>query len=343
MNRTIAVIHNAVHDSSLPDEQDVITQVREVSHALAELGYTPRAVPCGLDLEGLKKELSCIRPRAVFNLVESLDGYGRLIHLVPALLEALGIPFTGCPAEAVYMTSHKVMAKERMRAAGIPTADWLNPFPLDIPWAGASGSQGCSPQISGSGASGLWIIKSLWEHASLGLEHENLVTGPAGEVAGLLAGRSGDLGGACFAERFISGREFNLSLVGTRDRMTVLPPAEIRFQDTGHGKPVIVGYRAKWMPEAVEYNATPRGFDFSDDDAALLAALEDLARRCWYSFGLNGYARVDFRVDEQGNPFVLEVNANPCISRDAGFAAALEQAGITYASGVEQILAGALR
>ncbi len=334
MNKTIAIVHNRVNDSSLPDELDVIVQVEAVSQALTGLGYEPVAVACSLDLDALKQTLTTMAPAAVFNLVESLDGHGRLIQVVPALVEALGFACTGCPAEAIYLTSHKVMAKERMRGLKIPTADWINPFPLDIPWLGAKQEPGAADLE----AAPTWIIKSLWEHASLGLEQENLVTGNSREVAALLADRASALGGACFAEQFIPGREFNLSLVDTDRGVRVLPPAEIIFKEFDPSQPKIVGYRAKWDPDAAEYQNTPRSFDFSTEDAPLIATLERIALECWHGFGLRGYARVDFRVNDLGNPFVLEVNTNPCISPDAGFCAALERAGISHGQGIHMIL-----
>ncbi len=337
MNRTIAIVHNAVQETSLPDDQDVLIQVAAVSQALDRLGYQPWAIPCTLDLETLNQSLTRLLPMAVFNLVESLDGHGRLIHLVPGFLEALGMAYSGCPAQAIYATSHKVMAKERMRAAGLPTADWINPVPLDFPWVGGVQAKDPKAQKS-SGPSRSWIIKSLWEHASLGLEPENLVTGTPGEVAALLEERAAALGGACFAEHYIHGREFNLSLLGTETGVRVLPPAEILFQGLDPAQPKVVGYRAKWMPDAIEYHTTPRSFEFPAQDQALLAQLEALARDCWQVFGLRGYARVDFRVDDQNRPCILEINTNPCISPDAGFAAALDRAGISFDQAVEQIL-----
>jgi D-alanine-D-alanine ligase len=93
----------------------------------------------------------------------------------------------------------------------------------------------------------------------------------------------------------------------------------------------------------MEYMNTPRRFDFPLADRALLDELEALARRCWTAFDLHGYARVDFRVDSDGQPWILEVNANPCLSPDAGFAAALQQAELTLTDAVERILADALR
>ncbi len=330
MNRTIAVVYNAVKDSSLPDEQDVLTQVNAVSEALISLGYQPEPVSCNLDLESLKSRLTALDPLAAFNLVESLDGHGRLIQVVPTLLDALRISYTGCPAEAVFATSHKVMAKERMKAAGLPTPEWINPVPQDMPWTGATGFEDLHER--------LWIIKSLWEHASLGLEKENLVHGTAREIHRLLSDCKPDMGGTCFAEAFIEGREFNLSLLDTPEGVRVLPPAEILFDGFAAESPRIVGYKAKWMPDSDEYQNTPRCFDFTDSDKEVLAILESLAIKCWQCFGLRGYARVDFRVDDKNNPFILEINTNPCISPDAGFAAALSRAEISYYHAIEHIL-----
>jgi D-alanine-D-alanine ligase len=73
-------------------------------------------------------------------------------------------------------------------------------------------------------------------------------------------------------------------------------------------------------------------------DGPLLAELTRLARRCWEAFGLGGYARVDFRVDMDGRPWILEVNANPCLAPDSGFAAMLAQAGIDYGAAMERIV-----
>jgi GNAT superfamily N-acetyltransferase len=100
----------------------------------------------------------------------------------------------------------------------------------------------------------------------------------------------------------------------------------------------MVGYRAKWDPASFEYQHTPRRFDFPPEDTPLLLRLRELCLQCWELFTLGGYARVDFRVDHQGNPWILEVNANPCLSPDAGFAAALGQAGISFDQAIAQIL-----
>ena len=90
--------------------------------------------------------------------------------------------------------------------------------------------------------------------------------------------------------------------------------------------------------DSFEYQHTRRRFDLPAADRPLLERLEDLAMRCWHLFGLRGYARVDFRVDAAGDPWVLEVNANPCLAPDAGFAAAAQRAAVPYERAIERIL-----
>jgi D-alanine-D-alanine ligase len=147
------------------------------------------------------------------------------------------------------------------------------------------------------------------------------------------------LGGVCFAEAFVEGREFNLSVLAGPQGPQVLPPAEIRFEGFGADQPRIVGYRAKWDANSHEYHHTPRSFEFGAEDGPLLDRLQALALQSWQLFGLRGYARIDFRVDNQGQPWILEINANPCLSPDAGFAAALREAGIDFTQAVKRIIA----
>jgi ribosomal protein S18 acetylase RimI-like enzyme len=189
-----------------------------------------------------------------------------------------------------------------------------------------------------------YIIKAIWEHASLGLDdHAVITTGDGSTVCDQVESRSRQLGQVCFAEQYIQGREFNLSLIATSDGPRVLPPAEIDFSAFPSGKPRIVGYAAKWEEKAMEYAGTPRTFDFSAADAPLLDWLRALAVQCWELFEMSGYARVDFRVDSRGQPWILEINANPCLSPDAGFAAALARANLPLVNAVEWILDDALR
>lgn len=333
----ILILHNAVSADSRPDEQDVLVQAAAVAKDLSALGHRVETAGCDLDLSGLRRTLDETRPDLVFNLVESLDGHGRLIHLVPAALEAWQVPFAGSGSAALWVTTHKILAKQRLAAAGLPTPAWIGPFPAEMPPLGAPGGQPTDA------AAHQWIVKSLWEHASFGLDDDVLVTGAdAGAIRTILEDRAPRLGGACFAEVFVDGREFNLSLLGGPAGPRVLPAAEIVFEDFGSHRPRIVGYRAKWAEESFEYRHTTRRFAKAKEDGALLHRLREIALACWRVFALKGWARVDFRVDAAGRPWILEVNANPCLAPDAGFAAAVAEAGMTSAEAVARIMADAL-
>jgi D-alanine-D-alanine ligase len=318
MGDRILLLHDVDALAGRPDASDTLVEVAAIGATLRDLGYDASVTPVGLDLGALERTLATVRPRVVFNLVESLEGRGQLIAAVPGLLDSLGVPYTGCPTLALGLTSHKPRAKQSLLRAGVPT-----PAPY-------------SPELAGDSD---WIVKAVYEHASLGIDDTSIVRG-ATAVQRTLAQRRAEFGGEWFAERFIPGRELNVGLLAMQQGPHALPVAEIRFDDFPAGKPAIVGYAAKWDADSFEYRNTPRTFAV---DPALAAHATRLAYECWELFGLDGYARVDFRVDAAGVPWVLEINANPCLSPDAGFAAALKQAGISYAAAIESLVAAALR
>lgn len=316
----VLIVHQAVAPDAGPDELDVLAQVEAVRGALLRLGHEPGTLGLTLDLEQGRRELLRLRPELVFNLVESLDGSGRFIHFAPTLFEALGLPYTGCSAAAIYETSSKPLAKARLEAAMLPTPPAYRPG-------------------RGRFEPGRYIVKSAVEHASLGLGDDAVVDVDREEaLLALLRARQARLGGVAFAERYVEGREINVAILDA----LVLPPDELLFLDFPPEKPRIVGYAAKWDPTSIEYRGThPRPLS-PTEEAPLIERLAGLARAAWSLFDLSGFARVDFRVDERGQPFILEINANPCIAPDAGFSRALERAGIGYDEAIRRLLSAAL-
>lgn len=324
---TIVLLYNQPAPDASRDDLDVLVQRDAVAAALRQLGHDPVPLGCTLNFEETRRQLADARPDLVFNLVESLGGTDRLMPLATLLLDALGLPHTGCPTSAILATNCKLIAKRRLREARLPTTPWLA---LNEPSAALP--------------AGCYIIKAVWEHASVGLDDAALVdVASTAELADVVHRRSEQCGRPCFAEQFIDGREFNLSLLTDDGRPCVLPHAEIDFSAFAPGKPRIVGYSAKWAEDSDEYQQTLRRFDFPAADRPLLDRLSELARACWTEFDLRGYARVDFRVDHAGRPWILEINANPCLSPDAGFAAALQQAGIEYHAAISRIADDAVR
>lgn len=311
----VAIAYTPAAPDAPPEDQDGLIQLEAVRRALEERGHAVVPVAFDLNLDRVRAALLEVRPDRVFNLVESVMGQDRLQFLAPALFEAMDLPFTGGGLWSVMRSVDKLEAKRVMRQSGLPTPAWLEPY-----------EPSPDPPAKGERV----IVKSAWEHASKGLDDTSVfvLDDPALVIEQLRTKR------AHFAERFVDGREFNLSVLCGR----VLPPAEILFEGFTD-KPRMVNYRAKWEASSFEYNHTPRSFAFSPEDQPLLQKLVALAIRCFHLFEVRGFTRVDFRVDTARRPWILELNINPCLAPDAGFAAAVERAGLSYADAIEQILA----
>lgn len=316
------VLHGATADR--PDEADTIEQAETVANALAALGWDCRIETVGLDLSALDRLLTP-RPGIVFNLVEAIAGDGRLAHLAPAVLDRLAVPYTGASAAALFATTSKTLAKTLLRGAGLPTPDWIE-GELSAPEPPASDRM---------------IVKSVWEDASIGIDARSVV--PSGRAYAELAARAAQHGGDWFAETYVDGREFNVGVLDGEDGPEVLPIAEILFVDYPVGRPRIVDYEAKWLEGSFAFTHTPRRFSLPRSDSVLLDELRRLALAAHALFGVRGYGRVDFRVDTAGRPWILEVNANPCLTPDAGFMAAAGRAGYSVAEVVSRIVASASR
>ncbi len=355
--QTVVVLYGRVPPTARPDEQDVLVEVAAVSRVLRGGGYEVAPVALSLDLQDAASKIRKLRPLVVFNLVESVEGHDRLLYLATSLLDFLGVRYTGTGSAGMFLASNKLLAKRLLQQAGIATPPWASPDEVL-----ASGPDFDPP----------YVVKSVWDNASLGLDRvftdrerlREYLSDPAGvpearhrATGGTDAGPGaepgppeGDEPGAgprdVFVESYVDGREFNLSLLAGQlagdPVLQVLPPAEMLFVDYPPEKPRIVGYAAKWDPSSFDYRHTLRRFDFEEQDEPLLQELRRVAVASCDQLDVSGYARVDFRVDSRGTPWVLEVNPNPCLSPDAGLAASACRAGLEYEDLVQRVLAAAL-
>jgi D-alanine-D-alanine ligase len=320
----ILVLHSDVPADGPPEDQDTLIAADAVAAALKRKGYTVGKAAFRGDT--LSAVLEWEDPDLVFNLVEGVDGKGILASAAPRLLAEMGMPFTGVGAAAMDFTCDKPKTKARLRAAGLATPDWSTP----PDWPGLD-------LLSEGGRA--FIVKAALEDGSIGLDDNCVVSGAAAVKA-----RAEEclrrFGGAWFAEEYVEGREFNLSLLGNARKLRILPMAEMTFADWPGDKPRIVGYGAKWDEGSAGYRHTVRRFGVENDEPALAAKLKSSCEKVWQSFDLTGFVRVDFRV-RNGEPLILELNPNPGISPDAGFAAAAEEAGMTYDDLIEAIVQAA--
>ena len=326
----VIVFHDQVAPDAPPDLADNLVQARQVAQGLEELGHGVKLLAFADSPDATAAELTGLRPDLVFNLVEAPLGQERLIQLAPLLLERLGLAFTGADTRAMILTSNKLTAKRELSRAGLATPPWFAPDeksrdPKGLP-------------------KGECLVKAVWEHGSVGLDENCLFQGDSQECfERAVSAMKARIGGDCFAEQYIDGREFNVSVLAGPHGPQVLPPAEIVFKGYGSRRPKLVGFKAKWEQSSYEYKNTSRSFDFSREDSPLLENLHKISLACWRRFGLRGWARVDFRVDRAGKPWVLEVNANPCIASDAGFMASAQKADLTRPQVLERIMGDAGR
>ncbi len=317
MKKAVILI-NKIGEIPTEDELDVLAQASEVETALSELGYVSVREFMDMNLEKAKQNILKHSPDLVFNLVETIDQRGDLIFLAPALLGSLHIPYTGCLLDGMFLTSNKILTKQLLVHENIRTPEWFE-----------------STGAIDLNRSKTYIAKPLWEDASVGINDSSVFKG---NDAGIFTQLKQKWGKGFFVEEFIDGREFNISVLGGEKGPQVMPLAEIVFQNFPANKPKIVGYAAKWSQDTFEYHNTVRSFDLSETSVGLQSELKEMALKCWKIFNLKGYVRVDFRVDQNDKPYVLEINANPCISPDAGFYAACSMAGLSFTEVVKRII-----
>jgi D-alanine-D-alanine ligase len=325
MNKPL-IFHSKIESDPPPDELDVLDEVIFFEAGLRTLGYEVHKFDFENDLDRNAEIIKEIQPDFIVNLVETINGDGRLIHIAPAFFEHLSVRFTGCPSEAIYVSSNKLLSKKIMQLAGIPTPVFAHdPDHLKSRFSGRQ-----------------FLLKSLWEHASFGMdEHNPVFLGTAEEIAGQLAIKNKHHQ-KFFAEEYIEGREFNVSMIAGKKAPIILPVAEIKFLNYPDVKPKIVGYRAKWDEASFEYKNTIRQFVDELQEPELCEQIRQICLKCWKKFDLKGYARIDFRMDSNNRLYVLEINANPCISADSGFVAASARKGFSQADIIKAIIKDAI-
>lgn len=333
----VLLIHDNLADAGDVASRDVFDQMDAIETTLQQGDVKTARLGVGLDLDAFKRHLVAEAPHIIFNLVESLDGSDRLQTLIPMVLEDWRMPFTGSGSAAMLLSNHKIESKKYLAERGLPVPDCL--------WLDAHGRLCRLPDEPGGDVHGDWIVKTMESHASLFLDDGSVMRSvDVAAVEERLRMAEREHGTRFFAERFVEGREFNLTVLeGPKGAPEVMPAAEIRFDALPPGKPRIVGYAAKWDEESREYLATPRSFDFSSSDAGLIRQLAELSVATWKAMGSAGYARVDFRVDPSGLPFILEANTNPCLTPDAGLPAAAERGGVRYAELLHRIILAGLK
>jgi D-alanine-D-alanine ligase len=323
MQKTALILYNKISAHPKDDELDVLDQVNLVEDALKKLKYRVTEYQIDLNLQKAIQDIQKIRPEFIFNLAETLDNKGEFAYFPAAILNYLNIPFTGNPLIPLFLAANKVMAKKELVRIGIRTPGWVT---LD--------------QLDKINKKKKYIVKPVWEEGSLGLDEDCIFNGSDQDFINKIKTRNKNY---FFVEEFIEGREFNVSVLGTKNGPVVMPIAEMTFLKYPEGKPKIMGYTAKWKEDSFEYSHTRRTFNIPSSDNDLKEKIREICRKCWNEFGLKGYVRIDFRLSKTRVPYVIDLNLNPCISPSGGFVAASAKKGYKFSDVIAMIIEEAYR
>ena len=273
----------------------------------------------GRDLGPVLERLDRERPDLVFNLCESLRGVAANEIVVPAALELYNLLYTGADSVALGVALSKPRTKDVLLGRGVPTPPYrVIATPADI------------DRVAAEALDWPWFLKLAGEDASVGITEQNVVHDGAALAARARA-LFAEFSSPLLAERYVPGREVNVTLLGWGEHVEILPLHEIDFAAMPAGRPHIVSYAAKWDESHVDYEGT-KPVPIRDASPGLRAAIERTARAAWDAVGLRDYGRVDLRVDADGTPWVIDVNPNCDISPDAGVARAAAATGMGYSA-----------
>ncbi len=302
-------------------EAGVEDEVNAVHTALGTHEIRNQLFPIEDDIMLVVKALKKYQPDVVINLCEGSFGDSHLEMNVAALLELIGFPYTGSPPLTLGICQDKGLTKDILRVNEIPTpnyrvlwsvVDWKSDMPYPL------------------------FVKPLKEDASIGISDRSFVRNKR-ELKDQVRYITKTYRQPALVEEYIAGRELNIAILGN-EKAKALPISEIVFGFDE--EPKIVGYSAKWLKESSEYEKT-KPMCPANLDQATENKIKQIALQAYEALRCRDYARVDIRLRDEV-PWVLEVNPNPDISLDAGFARALKTAGIQYEEFVKAIVFFAL-
>lgn len=296
-------------------EYDVVVTLRDMGHEVRALGV-------GSDLSVIRAAVEEWKPHIAFNLLEEFDGVAVYDQNVVAYLELLRVPYTGSNPRGLMLSRDKALSKKILAYHRVPCPDFAvfpmgrkvrRPARLEFPL----------------------IVKSITADASLGISQASVVDGDE-KLRERVAFVHDSVGTGAIAERYIDGRELYVAVLGNH-RLQVFPVWELRLDKLAEDAHPIATERVKWSRKYQKKHGITWG-EARNLAPETAARLQSLARRVYRTLGISGYARIDFRLDAEGRPWVLEANPNPEIAYGEEFAESAERTGLDYEALMQRIL-----
>ena len=316
----VVVLHT--QDALEPPVDPVLGQLDETLRAL---GHEPSTVVVGSDVQAIVTGLVEAKPDIVMNLAESFNGKSALESSVTGLLNLLGLRYTGSSPSGLILAGDKTLTKKVLGFHGIRSPKFATVYRGSVDWAGDIDFP--------------VIVKPPQEDASLGITSKSVVR-DIRELLGKIDEMQTEFQQPALVEEFVDGREFYVGVLGNVN-VKALPIIELDFSNFPADKPRIASWEAKWGDDGDEKGAEFEGTKsiFPENlDEELAGKMEAVAIAAFQALRLRDYARIDLRLNDKGDIYVIEVNPNCYLEKESEFARAALKSGLTYDALIAQIL-----
>ncbi|MGE0446760.1 MAG: ATP-grasp domain-containing protein [Vicinamibacterales bacterium] len=318
-----------VHDHLVPPEDTTGIDVTEaewkmefdVIETLRERGHEVRVLGIGDEMAGIRPAAGFFQPHIVFNLMEAFAGVTTFDQNVVSYLELLRLSYTGCNPRGLILARDKALSKQLLAYHRIPVPNF------------AVVRRGRKPVLPAKLRFPM-IVKSLFFEASTGISQASVVENHE-QLARRVQFIHESLGTAAIVEQFIDGRELYVGVLGN-ERLEVLPVWEMSFASMPDNRWRIATERVKWSTQYQKRHGIMT--DRAKLEGPLAEKIQRIARRTYRALDLNGYARIDLRMDHEDRVYVIEANPNPNLAYGEDFAESAEVAGISYERLLEKIM-----
>ena len=330
--RVVALVHrHLIPPDKVEEGTDIVSAPwrteYDVISTLTTVGHEVKTLPVHDDLGEIRRLVTEWKPHIAFNLLEGFDDITIFDQNVVSHLELLKLPYTGCNPRGLLMARDKSLSKKLLAYHRIPVPEFevfrigrpiRRPKRLTFPL----------------------IVKSLTQEASIGISQASVVDSDE-KLKERVAFIHESIRTAALVEQYVEGREIYVGILGNQ-ALQALPVWELFFTNMPEGARRIATDRVKW---SVKYQ-NKYGIDSGparDLPEAQAESIQHLCKRAYRALELSGYARIDLRLEENGNVWVLEANPNPQIAKGEDFAASAEKIGLSYETVLQRIINLGLR
>jgi D-alanine-D-alanine ligase len=330
--RVLALMHRHLVPPDTIEEGADITAAAwrteyDVVSTLTAMGHEVRNLPVHDDLGDIRRASEDWKPHIAFNLLEGFDDITIFDQNVVSHLELLKLSYTGCNPRGLLLARDKSLSKKLLAYHRIHVPEF-EVFRIGRP---IRRSKRLTFPL---------MVKSLTQEASIGISQASVVDNDE-KLNERVAFIHESIGTAAIVEQYIEGRELYVGIFGNQ-ALQALPVWELFFKNMPEGAKRIATDRVKW---SVKYQKK-YGIDSGpavDLPEAKSEEIQHLCKRAYRALELSGYARIDLRLDEAGNVWVLEANPNPQIARGEDFAESAQKLGMTYEAVLQRIMNLGLR